>query len=58
MQDDIASTVTHIQIQIQEGSSTASNGVMELLIRKHDQIMEEQFDGSKCGSKVITDEYK
>lgn len=37
MQDDISSTVTHIQIQVQEGSSTASNGVMELLVRKHDQ---------------------
>ncbi|CAL5401286.1 unnamed protein product [Camellia sinensis] len=37
MQDDVFSTVTHIQIQVQEGSSTASNGVMELLVRKHDQ---------------------
>ena len=58
MQDDIASTVTHIQIQIQKGSSTASKGVMELLVRKHDQIMEGQFDGSKYSSKVITDKYK
>ena len=37
MQDDIASTVTHIQIQVQEGNSTAINDVMELLVRKHDQ---------------------
>ncbi|THG01867.1 hypothetical protein TEA_029471 [Camellia sinensis var. sinensis] len=37
MQDDISSTVTHIQIPVQKGSSTASNGVMELLVRKHDQ---------------------
>ena len=58
MQDDISLAVTHIQIQVQEGSSTASNGVMELLVRKHDQIMEGQFDGSKCSSKAIIDVYK